>query len=189
MPKPAETSNLLSATENKKGQPADTDASTNSVSYWYPEVRISLVQDNSHLQVSALPPHMRRYMSLTFDGKFYLPTLYMNEFWQLKGKRLVLDDEKTVVPLKIMFNPIGMMKFQLLTNFDQSLRMNEEFFGSDGETEKLKQMFIDTNPYLLLVTLAVSLLHSIFDILAFKNGKPKIAPLLTVRHTILETTR
>ena len=31
-------------------------------------------------------------------------------------------------------------------------------------------MLIDTNPILLVTTFAVSLLHSLFDFLAFKNG-------------------
>ncbi len=30
---------------------------------------------------------------------------------------------------------------------------------------------LDTNPYLLGLTVAVSILHSVFDFLAFKNGK------------------
>ena len=29
---------------------------------------------------------------------------------------------------------------------------------------------LDTNPYLLGLTVAVSILHSVFDFLAFKNG-------------------
>lgn len=44
-------------------------------------------------------------------------------------------------------------------------------FGvSTSETDKMKSMFKDTNPILLIVTFLVSLLHSTFDFLAFKNG-------------------
>jgi hypothetical protein len=32
-------------------------------------------------------------------------------------------------------------------------------------------VFLEGNPYLLAVTMAVSLLHTVFDFLAFKNGK------------------
>jgi hypothetical protein len=112
----------------------------------------------------------------------------MNEFWQLKEKRIILDNSRHEYPLKISFSPIGMTKFQILTNFDQSLQMNEQLFGGDGETEKLKQMFVNTNPYLLMTTLAVSLLHSIFDILAFKNGMHYVLAIIC-RHSILEKTR
>lgn len=41
--------------------------------------------------------------------------------------------------------------------------------SSDKETDTLKEMLIDTNPYLLGLTMAVSIFHTLFDILAFKN--------------------
>jgi hypothetical protein len=34
-----------------------------------------------------------------------------------------------------------------------------------------QRVFLEGNPYLLAVTMAVSLLHTVFDFLAFKNGK------------------
>ena len=86
-----------------------------------------------------------------------------------------MDGEKSTVPLSISFSPMGLVKFQLLTNFDMALRQNEALLGTDGETEKLKQMLFETNPYLLGLTLFVSLLHSCFDILAFKNGKASLS--------------
>jgi hypothetical protein len=184
MPRPVQTSNLISGEQK---QPSVD--SKEKVTYWYPEILISLVQDQSPLNPKALPPPMKRHFMFTLDRKSYLPIVYMNEFWQLKDKRIILEEGRSEYPLKISFNPMGMLKFQLLTNFDQSLQMNEQLFGGDGETEKLKQMFVDTNPYLLLVTLAVSLLHSIFDILAFKNGKiVTFYALLIFRHSILAST-
>lgn len=35
----------------------------------------------------------------------------------------------------------------------------------------LQRVFLEGNPYLLVITMVVSLLHSVFDFLAFKNGK------------------
>lgn len=34
-----------------------------------------------------------------------------------------------------------------------------------------QRVFLEGNPYLLMITMVVSLLHSVFDFLAFKNGK------------------
>ena len=39
----------------------------------------------------------------------------------------------------------------------------------DGESDELKRVFLEGNPYLLGLTTIVSLLHSVFDMLAFKN--------------------
>jgi hypothetical protein len=38
-----------------------------------------------------------------------------------------------------------------------------------GESDTIKRMFLETNPILLGITLTVSLLHMLFDALAFKN--------------------
>jgi len=35
----------------------------------------------------------------------------------------------------------------------------------------LQQAFLDTNPYLLGITIVVSIVHSVFEFLAFKNGE------------------
>ena len=34
----------------------------------------------------------------------------------------------------------------------------------------LQQAFLDTSPYLLAITVVVSIVHSVFEFLAFKNG-------------------
>jgi hypothetical protein len=41
--------------------------------------------------------------------------------------------------------------------------------AQDGETDEVKRIFLEGNPYLLALTMVVSMLHSVFDFLAFKN--------------------
>ena len=44
-------------------------------------------------------------------------------------------------------------------------------FGAqaDGESDELKRVLLEGNPYFLAITFCVSILHSVFDMLAFKN--------------------
>ena len=52
-----------------------------------------------------------------------------------------------------------------------SLGMHEQWGTSTPkESESMKRMLFETNPYLLALTFVVSVLHSVFDFLAFKNG-------------------
>jgi hypothetical protein len=44
----------------------------------------------------------------------------------------------------------------------------------DVDQDSLKEALLETSPYLLALTFAVSILHSIFEILAFKNGQFKL---------------
>lgn len=53
----------------------------------------------------------------------------------------------------------------------QSTSQIYDQFGMDmGNMEELKEMFLETNIYFLALTMCVSLLHSIFEILVMKNG-------------------
>lgn len=45
--------------------------------------------------------------------------------------------------------------------------------GDDNDKgyDDIKEMILDTNPILTIVTMVVSLLHTIFEFMAIKNGK------------------
>ncbi len=51
------------------------------------------------------------------------------------------------------------------------------FAGMMGEEEdeqdqdSIKEAFLETNIYLLVLTFVVSIVHSVFEFLAFKNGE------------------
>jgi hypothetical protein len=63
-----------------------------------------------------------------------------------------------------------MWKWQLQSQTEDNWRKQEAFTGEEDEgNDMLRNMLLETNPYLLVITAIVSLLHTIFDILAFKN--------------------
>lgn len=41
----------------------------------------------------------------------------------------------------------------------------------EEDQDSLKEALLETSPYLLGITIFVSILHSVFELLAFKNGK------------------
>lgn len=73
--------------------------------------------------------------------------------------------------MNINFEPMALWKFQMLAAMDVQLRSQMEMMGGDAsELDLIKSTLMDTNPWLLGLTMVVSLLHSLFDFLAFKNG-------------------
>lgn len=53
---------------------------------------------------------------------------------------------------------------------EESLAMQVQTMGSSSsQIYEMKRMLLETNPYLLGLTFAVTLLHTVFDFLAFKN--------------------
>lgn len=83
----------------------------------------------------------------------------------------------STVPLHINVFPTSYLKFQILASMDHSFKQSANnpntAFGQSANTgselEEFKRVLIDTNIYLLGTTVFVSILHSVFEMLAFKN--------------------
>lgn len=91
------------------------------------------------------------------------------------------------MPLRLTWKPLSMLKWQIYAaqsiknQWAQGGPLGSLLYGEatpgeelDEDQDSLKEAMIDTNPYLLGVTLLVSVVHSVFEFLAFKNGKQLI---------------
>ena len=62
------------------------------------------------------------------------------------------------------------MDYSMKENAAKAARGETMPGGGDGsEFEQIKSILLDSNPYLLATTFFVSILHTIFEFLAFKN--------------------
>ncbi|KAJ3385036.1 Cleft lip and palate transmembrane protein 1 like protein [Entophlyctis sp. JEL0112] len=139
------------------------------VSYWWKNLTISLVNDIQPVPANS-PPIILKYLELSDDNVHYYPVFYADDFWLLSDQLQPINNTVKSVNLTLKWEPKSFWYFQLLTVMDESFENQMRMMGSDRrESEQMKSMFSDTNPILLGVTFAVSLLHSIFDFLAFKN--------------------
>ncbi|XP_028770920.1 cleft lip and palate transmembrane protein 1 homolog [Neltuma alba] len=139
-------------------------------SYWKPNITINLVDDFSGYPKKGAPPNIAPYLNIDPISEDYYPIVFFNEFWLLRDKLMPVNETVTELPLHLEVGPISMTKWQLFLQVDQSFQIHRSY-GSmlEGEGDELKRVFLEGNPYLLAVTMVVSLLHSVFDFLAFKN--------------------
>ena len=83
--------------------------------------------------------------------------------------------------MRLTWQPLSMLKWQLYSAQSMrnqwaqggalgSLLYGETAGDMDEDQDSLKEAMLDTNPYLLGLTFIVSVIHSIFEFLAFKNG-------------------
>ncbi|OEL20981.1 CLPTM1-like membrane protein cnrB [Dichanthelium oligosanthes] len=140
--------------ENKESEDKD-EGPTEYISYWKPNV--FLYDRDTDLNVDPA------------TGDYY-PTVFFNEFWLLRDKLIALNETVEELPLNLEVGPISMTKWQLFLQIEQSFQVHRSY-GSmlEGEADELKRVFLEGNPYLLGLTMVVSLFHSLFDFLAFKN--------------------
>ncbi|XVF17023.1 hypothetical protein REPUB_Repub10bG0081100 [Reevesia pubescens] len=140
------------------------------IAYWKPNITINLVEDFTRYGHNAVPPNIAPYLNIEPSKGNYYPAIFFNEFWLLRDKLIAINESVTELPLNLEVGPISMMKWQLFLQIDQSFQIQRSY-GSmlEGEADELKRVFLEGNPYLLVITMVVSLLHSVFDFLAFKN--------------------
>jgi hypothetical protein len=89
-----------------------------------------------------------------------------------------LNSTVTRLPLHINLNNLANWKFSMIASIDEGAKQTARQAaqgqappgGGDGsEFEMIKEVLLDTNIYLLSTTVVVSILHMIFEMLAFKS--------------------
>ncbi|KAI8920608.1 cleft lip and palate transmembrane protein 1-domain-containing protein [Entophlyctis helioformis] len=139
------------------------------ISYWWPNVTLNIIASDNDVPVAS-PAILFKHIRLSDDGLHFLPIFYANDFWMLSDQLMPINETVKSLHLSLKFAPLEFWRFQLYTQFDESLRMQQTMMGADErDTDQLKRIFLETNPILLTITVLVSVLHSAFDFLAFKN--------------------
>lgn len=181
------TRNLLAGDEEADDDSEeDANAGPAISSFYHPNFTMSFVPNQGVASYPGMHPAAREWIQLESTGArdlsgqngWYYPTLYINTFWQLRSHMTELNDTVTRLPLNIHLNNLAFWKFSLLSSMDYSMRLNAEKAkageklpgGGDGsELEQVKSIILDSNIYLLSTTVVVGILHTIFEMLAFKS--------------------
>ena len=155
-------------------------------SYYHPNFTMSFIPDSGAQSYSGMHPAVRQHVQLESTGArdtsgqngWYYPVLFVNTFWQLRDHMTELNSTVKTLPLHITLNNLNNWKFSLYASIDEGMKQNQRQVanggpvpaGGDGsEFEEFKRVLIDTNVYLLSTTAIVSVLHMIFEMLAFKS--------------------
>uniref|UniRef100_A0A673B5R1 CLPTM1 regulator of GABA type A receptor forward trafficking n=1 Tax=Sphaeramia orbicularis TaxID=375764 RepID=A0A673B5R1_9TELE len=139
---------------------AESHGPVEIISHWHPNLTINMVDDHTAWVKGSVPPpldHGLMYQIVSFDavsGDYYPITL-------------------TKLPLRLTFCPLSLWRWQLYAAQNARSPWNflpeDTYEQSDEDQDSVKVALLETNPYLLGLTIVVSIVHSIFEFLAFKN--------------------
>jgi len=157
-------------------------------SYYHPNVSLAFVHDTGKTQWTSMHPALRMSYTLeptgardeTGQNGFYYPVTYLNTFWQLKTHMTELNATHPIrqLPININLATLPNWQFSIMATMDEGMKETARKAahgqsiagGGDGsELELIKETLLDTNPWLLGTTAIVSVLHMIFELLAFKS--------------------
>lgn len=171
------TVNLLTGMAD--ANPADLVQAPNSkkpveiISYWHPNLTINLMDDQTPWVQGSVPQPMDEFLIFeNITGK-YFPVLYLNKYWNLASDYMPINETTKTLELHLTYSPISLFRWQMY----ESQRMRQKWFSvlgdepeqSEEEQDSLKRALVETNPYLLGITMIVTLVHTVFEFLAFKN--------------------
>ncbi|CAJ1429423.1 unnamed protein product [Effrenium voratum] len=102
----------------------------------------------------------------------YFPEMYVDEFWMTNDQLIKFNpdaDDNFTAELHFDLMSAARWRFQRL--MDMNLKnMADQYLGEDAEEMlQMRDLFANTNSYLLITTFVVSVLHMIFEYLALKH--------------------
>jgi Cleft lip and palate transmembrane protein 1 (CLPTM1) len=177
--------NLLDKAEGDEEAPEEPKG-VQIGSFYHSNFTVAIIPDTGIQNWRSMHPALRKNIVLeptgardeTGQNGWYYPVIFLNTFWQLRSHMTELNDTVKEVPLNIQLKNFQSWKYSLMASMDQSMKESQMQAasgtpmpgGGDGsEMEKFKEILLDTNSYLLATTFFVSILHMIFEGLAFKS--------------------
>lgn len=144
------------------------------VSHWHPNLTINIVTDQTNWVYGQIPPPLDTYIHFLPGETSYKPVIYMNDFWNMQRDYQPLNNTVEELELKLTFQPLSLFKWQIyaaqtMRNAWTSSLMGDSLNEDDNDQDTLKEALLETNSYLLGLTIIISVFHSVFEFLAFKN--------------------
>lgn len=162
----------------------DTSPGPIIASYYHPNTSLSFIPSSGIIDYPGSAPAIQQFIHPEATGardgsgqnSWYYPVLFVNTFWQLKTHMTLLNDTVTELPMHLDLGNLNDWQFKLMASIEASGRESarQAAFGNalpgggDGsEIEMVKDILLDTNPYLLAVTVIVTIAHLFLEMLAF----------------------
>ena len=161
------------------------------ISYWKPEVAIRLVTDSTAfpfdngtilcilvfvccwnsctLCYATVPYALQRHIYQERKQQFYKPPIHVDEIGLTSDKYIPLNSTVSSLPLKLSFGSMSFARWMLMQHMEESISSQKAFGFTDKDTDDVRRLISDTSVYLLGITILASLLHLVFEFLAFQS--------------------
>lgn len=143
------------------------------ISHWHPNLTINMVYDYTPWSPGALPPNLDEFIEFEPSSGRYYPIVYINDYWNLLRDYQPINSSVKTVHLSLTYQPISLMKWQLYVTQGAQSKWSKmlglEAVQNEDEQDHIKETLLETSPILLGLTFVVSITHSVFEFLAFKN--------------------
>jgi len=156
----------------------DVDATSKRAAFLIPRVSVQLVADWTIWPQPALPDHIKQHLQITRrsggsgGGGSYLPLVNAVQMgvkqYELIQINQTSKNDFPDVPVEVETTSLGRWAFYAL--MEDSFRLHRTLgMIEDGDMDDVRSLLTETSPELLGLTMVISLIHLLFDALAFKS--------------------
>jgi hypothetical protein len=171
---------LLEATSSEMDTDASAMQSRSPEPHWVPRLDLEVIHDRTVYLARTVPGDIYQYMDwIKYDRKLqYLPVIDADPLVVGPEDLVLLNDTLATQSLTLRLHTTSLGWFRIRRLLWSSLRTLSEPSATESSTvlrlsandiDKFRLMLVDARPWLLLTTLVASILHILFEWLAFKE--------------------
>ncbi|KAH7650471.1 cleft lip and palate family protein [Cryptosporidium bovis] len=163
---------LVSLLDQPKNN-ADDSQSKKQYKYWKDTINIRTIFDTQEYDISQSNVPPLSYMKYSVAENIYLPIVYPSDFWCIESNLKILDDSSKgkSFNLFLTFDTSSLFKYTVQRQMMDTWELQSRYgFGqSQKDIMMIKRILVEANKYYLIFSLVFFILHSSFQMLAFKN--------------------
>ncbi|SCV72252.1 BQ2448_4946 [Microbotryum intermedium] len=147
------------------------------VSYYHPNVTLELITGSGNVAYTNLPDPLKVHVNKVGEKKdeggngYMYPILWANDFSLMKEHMQPINTTTSRLPIRIEFKPTSHFKWQIWATLEDSMTKSSQSGapGTGDAFDVIKRIFVEGNPYMLIATIVCSILHMVFEFLAFTS--------------------
>ena len=155
---------------NTAASQAHGDVDGAPIGYFKPIVSIHLVSDWTEWPLQSTPHTVLSWLRPGRQARSYLPVVFTDQLG-LTRDQLVQVNASLNAPLDltVSISPISVQRWMFNAHMERAFEAQKNLGFEDKDIDELRLAMVETHPVLLSVTMVISMLHILFDVLAFKS--------------------
>lgn len=140
------------------------------VVHWHNKLRLSVMETPITFDRMSVPQEIYQFLKIQSESggaMKYSPLLFIDNLSAKRNEFVPLRSQ--VVNMTLEYTPISVGKIRIIAMISGSLEQLKGFGLQESDLEDVVAIFTETNFYILAFTIMVTVLHLVFDFLAFKN--------------------
>lgn len=143
------------------------------VKYWKDNINIRVIYDNQDYNIGQRNVPPLSFMKYNISENIYFPIIYPSDFWCIERNFNMLNgtSNNDTFNLFLTFNTFSLFKYTIQRQMMDTWELQSRYGLGQSQRDimMIKRILVETNKYYLIFSLIFFILHSSFQMLAFKN--------------------